>query len=159
MADFNKDLAEQKRFESQKKNAPKVAEIANDENKEPKISITEIFFITPFYLMSDAIDLTLFLFGLDDFGIMDTIRTSTSQIYFVLLKKMGPEIWVKNLIINGIKLFPYIGSLIPSTLAWVVIVFIDRGALNKFKKITESKLGGELLKTVAEKVGKTAGKI
>jgi hypothetical protein len=126
---------------------------------EPKISLTEIFFITPFYLMSDAIDLALFMVGLDDFGIMDFTRTSIGHIYFVVFKNMGPEIWVKNLVINSVKLVPYIGSLIPSTFIWFVIIFIDRGAMNKFQKLMDSKVGGKLIKNIAGKVGKTAGKI
>ena len=133
--DFNKDVANQKFAKNQKKYSPEIAEIAADENRKPKISATEIFFITPFYLLSDAIDLSLFLTGIDDFGMMDTVRTSISQFYFVVLKKMGPEIWMTNLIVNGIKLVPYLGSLVPATLIWIVTISVDRGAMNKFKKI------------------------
>lgn len=129
----------------EKTNKEGATKIASEENREPKISLTEIFFITPFYLISDAIDISLLSIGLDDFGIVDTIRTSISQLYFVMFKKMGPEIWVTNLVINGIKLFPYVGSVIPSTLAWFVVIFIDRGAMNKIKKIDELT-GGKLVR-------------
>jgi hypothetical protein len=130
-----------------------------EEKSEPKMSVTEIVFITPFYLISDAIDLSLFLTGLDDFGIMDTVRTSLSQIYFVVIKKMGQEIWLTNLIVNAIKLFPYIGSLVPSTLLWFVIVFIDRAGMAKIQKLIQAtgKLG-KIAKTVGEKTGKITGK-
>jgi hypothetical protein len=104
---------------------------------EPKISITEIVFITPFYLISDAIDLLLFFFALDDFGIIDLTRTSISQFYFVVLKKMGPEVWATNLIVNGIKVIPYIGSLIPSTFLWLAIIFMDRSGGAKIVKVIQ----------------------
>lgn len=143
------DRAGSKRAEEQK-NMERVAQIANEESREPKISLTEIFFITPFYLISDSIDLALLSIGLDDLGIMDTVRTSISQFYFVMLKKMGPEIWATNLVVNGIKLFPYVGSVIPSTFIWFVVIFIDRGAMNKLKKVMDSKIGGKLVK-LAEK--------
>lgn len=126
-----------------------------EENREPKMSITEIVFITPFYLISDGIDLTLFFFGLDDFGIMDTVRTSISQFYFVVLKKMGPEIWLTNLIIGSIKFFPYIGSLVPASLLWFAVVFIDRAGMAKIEKIIQAtgKLGGAV-KIAGEKIKK-----
>ena len=92
--------------------------------------------------------------AMDDFGIMDTVRTSISQFYFVVLKRMGPEIWMTNLAVNGIKLIPYVGSVIPSTLVWIIIIFMDRGAANKIQKIAGGKIGGKIIKTI----GKTAGK-
>ncbi|MDO8442691.1 MAG: hypothetical protein Q7S81_00265 [bacterium] len=143
---------EEKKTTEEDKNKKGAVEIADDENREPKISFTEIFFITPFYLMSDTIDYALFFVGLDDFGIMDTVRTSISQVYFVMIKKMGTEIWMTNLVINGIKLLPYVGSLLPSTLVWLIVIFIDRGAMNKIKKI-DKLTGGKLVKGL-EKVGK-----
>lgn len=148
MADFKKDAAEQKNIAENQKNAPKAAEIANDENREPKISLIEIFFITPFYIISDGVDYLLFFMALDDFGIMDTVRTAISQFYFVMLKRMGPEIWMTNLVVNGIKLIPYVGSIIPSTLIWFITIFIDRGAMNKIRKIAESKAGGKALQAL-----------
>lgn len=155
MADPNK--SEEIKTAEEDKNKKRAAEIANDGDREPKISLTEIFFITPFYLISDSIDYTLFFIGLDDFGIMDTVRTSLSQVYFVIIKKMGPEIWITNLAVNGIKLLPYVGSLLPSTLVWLIVIFIDRGAMNKIKKL-DKLTGGKLVKSL-EKVSKTAGKI
>ena len=155
MADIKE--REEKKTTEEDKNKKGATEIVNDEDREPKISLTEIFFITPFYLISDSIDYTLFFMGLDDFGIMDTVRTSISQVYFVLIKKMGPEIWITNLAVNGIKLLPYVGSLLPSTLVWLIVIFIDRGAMNKIKKI-DKLTGGRLVKGL-EKVSKTAGKI
>jgi len=142
-----------------KRNREGVQQIAGDENREPKISLIEIFFITPFYIISDGVDYILFFMALDDFGIMDSIRTAISQFYFVMLKRMGPEIWMTNLVVNGLKLIPYIGSVIPSTLIWFITIFIDRGAMNKVKKIMESRVGGKLVAGIAEKAGKTAGKI
>jgi hypothetical protein len=143
---------EEKKAAEENKDKKGATEIASNENREPKISLTEIFFITPFYLISDSIDYALFLIGLDDFGIMDTVRTSISQVYFVLIKKMGPEIWITNLAVNGIKLLPYIGSLIPSTLVWIIVIFIDRGAMNKIQKI-DKLTGGKLVKGL-EKISK-----
>ncbi len=143
---------QEKKDLTEKKNREGAEGLAKEENREPKISTIEIFFITPFYLLSDAFDYLLFFMAMDDFGIMDTIRTSISQFYFVWLKRMGPEIWVTNLVINGIKLFPYIGSLLPSTLVWIVVIFIDRGAMNKIKKI-DTITGGRLVRGL-EKVGK-----
>ncbi len=130
-----------------------------EENSEPKMSLTEIIFITPFYMISDTIDFSLFLTVLDDFGIMDTVRTSLSQFYFVVIKKMGPEIWLTNLIVNAVKLFPYVGSLVPSTFLWFVIVFIDRAGMAKIQKLIQAtgKLG-KIAKTVGEKAGKITGK-
>lgn len=131
-----------------------------EENREPKMSLTEIIFITPFYLISDTIDFFLFFTGLDDFGIMDTVRASISQFYFVVLKKMGPEIWLTNLIVNAVKLFPYVGSLVPSTFLWFVVVFIDRGGMAKIQKVIQAtgKLG-KMAKTIGEKAGKITGKV
>ena len=140
-----RDKAEEGKASKEKKDQEGAAEIASDENREPKISVTEIVFITPFYLISDTIDISLLMVGLDDFGLMDLTRTSISQVYFVMFKKMGPEIWMTNLVINGIKLFPYIGSLVPSTLVWVITIFIDRGIMNKIKKIMDSKIGSALV--------------
>ncbi|MHB9019269.1 MAG: hypothetical protein ACYC3G_00110 [Minisyncoccota bacterium] len=146
-------MANSKEQEKEEKtNKEGATELASEEDREPKISFTEIFFITPFYLISDAIDISLLSIGLDDFGIVDTIRTSISQLYFVMLKKMGPEIWVTNLVVNGIKLFPYVGSVIPSTLVWFIVIFIDRGAMNKIKKI-DQLTGGKLVKGL-EKIKK-----
>src|SRR3989344_8938011 len=133
----------EKKDPAEKKNSEGAEGLAKDENREPKISTIEIFFITPFYLLSDAFDYLLFFMAMDDFGIMDTVRTSISQFYFVWVKKMGPEIWVTNLVVNSIKLFPYIGSLLPSTLVWIVVIFMDRGAMNKIKKI-DKLTGGKL---------------
>jgi len=126
---------------------------------EPKMSITEVLFITPFYLISDTIDLALLSFGLDDFGLMDLTRASISQIYF-MFKKMGPEIWATNLTVNGIKLIPYIGSVIPSTLVWSFTVVVDRFGMAKFKKILE-KTGkiGKMAKNIGGKIGKATGKV
>ncbi|MBU4348111.1 hypothetical protein KJ671_01210 [Patescibacteria group bacterium] len=122
------------------------------EISEPKISITEIVFITPFYLISDAIDLILFFFALDDFGIMDLTRTSISQFYFVVIKKMGPEVWLTNLAVNGIKVIPYIGSLVPSTFLWFTIIFLDRSGGTKIGKVVEKiKKARKITKPVSKK--------
>jgi len=136
------------------------SQIETGEDHEPKISIVEIVFITPFYLISDAIDLALFSFGLDDFGLMDLTRTSISQVYFIMFKKMGPEIWITNLVFNSFKLIPYLGSLLPSTLFWLVAIFIDRKGMAKFKKILE-KTGkiGKMAKNVGRKIGKVTRKV
>ncbi len=132
---------------------------APEENREPKMTLTEIIFITPFYLISDAIDILLFCMLLEDLGIMDTVRTSISQFYFVVLKKMGPEIWLTNLIVNAIKFFPYVGSLVPSSFVWFTIVFIDRAGMEKMEEILR-KTGkiGKVIKTAGEKIGGAAGK-
>ena len=157
--DFNKNVENQGGISNQEKYGNEIANMAGEEEQESKISLIEIFFITPFYLLSDTIDLTLFLTGIDDFGIMDTVRTSISQFYFVMIKKMGAEIWATNLVINAVKLIPYVGELIPSTLFWFVVILIDKGALKKFKKFSESGVGGKILENITEKVSKTATKI
>jgi len=128
----------------------------SESKPDPKITITEICFITPLYLISDIIDLTLFAFVLDDLGLMDLIRTSSSQFYFVVLKKMGPEIWVTNLVINGIKLFPYIGSLVPSTLVWAIVIFVDRAGMSKIESLLNK--AGKIGKAV-KKMGSAAQKL
>jgi len=126
-----------------------------EEEYKPKLSITEIVFITPFYLISDALDWLVFLFGLDDIGMISLVRTSVSEFYFIVIKKMGPEIWATNLVAGAITAIPYVGQLLPSTLTWAVIVIMDHFGMAKLKGIVD-KAGavGKVVKAVGEKVAK-----
>ena len=126
-----------------------------EEEHEPKLSLTEIVFITPFYLISDALDWLIFLFGMDDFGLISTVRTSVSEFYFIVIKKMGKEIWLMSLLIGIITAIPYIGQLFPSTLGWIAVVIIDHKGLGKVEAVLEKTgVAGKAIKAVGEKTSK-----
>lgn len=91
---------------------------------KPKLSTIEILFITPFYVMSDVLEFLLFLLALTDFGMISLVRTSVSEFYFVIIKKMGKEIWLTVLVVGVITALPYIGALVPSTFGWIAVVIV-----------------------------------
>jgi hypothetical protein len=130
------------------------------EEYKPKLSIWEIIIITPFYLISDSLELLLFLFGLSDFGMISLVRTSVSEFYFVVIKKMRKEIWLTSLAVGVITAMPYIGALIPSTIGWGMVVFIDQFGMKKIES-TLKKVGtvGKTALKIADKAGKISGKV
>ncbi|MCL5017083.1 MAG: hypothetical protein M1155_00235 [Patescibacteria group bacterium] len=133
-----------------------------DEQEEykPKLSMWEIVIITPFYLISDTLELFLFLFGLSDFGIISMIRTSISEFYFIVIKKMGKEIWLTSLVVGVITAMPYIGALIPSTIGWGIVVYIDWFGMKKAESILK-KTGavGKVINKAADKASAVTGKV
>ena len=88
----------------------------------PKISITEIVLITPYYLLSDAIGVALILIGIDDFFILDIIRFPVSQIYLRMKGVAGTATLVSNLL----ETLPYIGALPIASIGWFVTIYLDR---------------------------------
>jgi len=88
---------------------------------EPKISLTEIFFITPLFLICDIIGIVLVCFGLDDFFLLDIIRFPLSQVYLYFKGLKGTV----TLIGNILETIPYVGALPISTTAWLITVWID----------------------------------
>lgn len=143
-----------------KKRQPAQQSEEKEEEYKPKLSTWEIVIITPFYLISDTLELLLFLTALTDFGMISLVRTSVSEFYFVIIKKMGKEIWQTSLVVGIITAIPYIGALIPSTLGWGIVVFLDQVGMKKIQSIV--KKGGVLGKgimKIAEKADKISGKV
>jgi hypothetical protein len=138
---------------SQDKPAPQPEE--NLEEYKPKLSVWEIVIITPFYLISDALEFLLFLFGLTDFGIISMVRTSVSEFYFIIIKKMRKEIWLTNLIVGAITALPYIGALIPSTIGWGIVVFVDQFGMKKIESaLNKTGVAGKAVMKIAKKADK-----
>lgn len=90
--------------------------------QEPKISIVEIVYITPLYVISDIIGIILLMFGLDDFGLIDIIRFPVSQIYLRMKGVKGTA----TLIGNILEVIPYIGALPNATVMWFITIWLDR---------------------------------
>lgn len=141
------------------KPSPQPEEKKQEEHK-PKLTIWEIVFITPFYVISDALAILLFLFALTDFGIISLVRTSVSEFYFIILKKMGKEIWLTSLIVGAIAAIPYIGAFVPSTLGWVAVVIMDQFGMAKIESILKKTgAAGKAIKAIGKKAAGIAGKV
>ena len=141
-----------------RKPAPRQEE--EQEEYKPKLSTWEIVIITPFYLISDAFEILLFLMALTDFGMISLVRTSISEFYFIVIKKMGKEIWLTSLAVGAITAMPYIGAFLPSTIGWGIVVFLDQVGMKKIQAI--AKKGGVVGRTmikIAEKADKISSKV
>lgn len=91
-------------------------------DQEPKISITEIVFITPLFVLFDSIGIALVSFGIDDFFLLDIIRFPVSQIYLRMKGVKGTTTLVGNIL----ESIPYVGALPISTICWLITVYLDR---------------------------------
>lgn len=101
------------------------------EEYKPKISIVEIIYITPIYIISDGIGVTLALFGLDDFGLLDIFLFPLSQIYLRIKGING----TLTLIGNILETIPYIGALPNRIITWLIVIYLDRHP--KLEKMTK----------------------
>ena len=89
---------------------------------QPKISVVEIVFITPLFVLTDAIGVVLGLMGMDDIFILDIVRTIPSQTYLWLKGVRGTHMLIANLA----EAVPYLGALPLATVGWLATVWIDR---------------------------------
>lgn len=101
---------------------------------QPKISTTEIVFITPLFILDDIIGIILLLVGLDDFFIMDIIRFPLSQFYLRLKGIKGTSMLIANIL----ETIPYVGALPNATIGWLIVIWLDRHPKiqEKVEKIT-----------------------
>lgn len=118
-----------------------------EEKQQPKISLPEIVFITPFFIITDGIGILLAFFGLDDFGLIDIFQFPVSQIYLRMKGVKGTAMLVGNIL----ETFPYVGGLPNETIAWLITVWLDRHP--KIAKIAEKagKAVGATNKTIGLK--------
>ena len=129
----------------------------DQEEYQPKLTKTEIFFIGGLYALSDV-----FVFLITPLGLSSLIsvpRTGASQIYFYF-KKMRGEITAINLITGAVTSIPVLGGAIPSVIGWAIIAFVDQIGMAKLEKIA-GKMGkaGEFIEKTAKKASKVTGKI
>jgi len=134
--------------EQPKKIGPGASQTEPQEKAEPKISLTEVFFIGGLYALSD-----IFAFMITPFGLSSLIsipRAGASQIYFYF-KKMGTEITVINWITGAVTGVPEVGGVIPSVIGWGAIVLVDQFGMAKLNEIA-GKIGkvGDLAKKAAD---------
>ncbi len=88
---------------------------------EPKISLPEIVYITPLFLLTDIIGIILVIFALDDFFILDIIRFPLSQLYLKIKGVKGTA----TLVANILECIPYVGALPNATIGWLITVWLD----------------------------------
>ena len=109
------------------------------EKSKPKISLVEIVFITPLFMLNDAIGVVLLLFGLDDFFILDIIRFPLSQVYLRLKGVRGTVMLITNIL----ETIPYIGALPNATIGWLITCWIDHHP-KLFKTMVAVSAGGPI---------------
>lgn len=91
------------------------------EEQRPKFSLTEIIFITPFFLITDTIGIILVIFALDDFALIDIVQFPLSQIYLRMKGVKGTYMLVTNIL----ETIPYVSALPNATIGWLITVWLD----------------------------------
>lgn len=89
---------------------------------QPKISIAEAILLLMYIGATDLIGMILFLFGLDDFGIIDLLTFPVTQFY-LRIKGVRANF---DLIMGIMEVIPYLGALPFRTIGIAVVVWQDR---------------------------------
>lgn len=126
---------------AEEKTKPKVHSPEEPED-QPKISLPELVFITPFFIITDTIGMALAFFGLDDFGLIDLFQFPISQIYLRMKGVRGTAMLVGNVL----ETLPYVGALPNETVSWLITVWLDRHpkVAKLATKAGKARLAGEI---------------
>ncbi|NCN52908.1 hypothetical protein GW950_00400 [Candidatus Wolfebacteria bacterium] len=103
---------------------------------EGKLSMTEIVFGSMIVVLIDAIGFLLLWFMMDDFLMLDLLMMAFNSYLWV----KGLAKFQKLIIPVILELFPYIGALPIYSIAWIIIVWVDRhpeSALATAEKLTK----------------------
>jgi hypothetical protein len=103
---------------------------------QPKISIPEAVLLTEVFVLFDAIEIVLNLFGLDDFFLLDIIRFPFSQLYMYFKGLKGTTMLIGNIL----ETIPYVGALPNATIVWLIVVWLDRNPQIAEKVQTATKI-------------------
>jgi hypothetical protein len=117
-----------------------------EQDHQPKTQLPEILIGTMVTGTFDAVEVGLFLFGVDDFWVTDVLFGGTLLAY-TFLRGLPP---VPNLAGTGIEGIPYVGGLFPGrTAGFLTMAYIDHNPNSKLAKgvkkvasVTASYKGG-----------------
>ncbi len=88
----------------------------------------EVLILLPLAIMADVSGLILLCFGVDDFGVIDTVCDPILLIW-ILVRKKDPAIFNKILLrflgVGAVEAVPYLGGIIPGYTILVIKTIMD----------------------------------